>query len=465
MKYQLLLLLLIVGFVPVFNAQTNVSGGIFQNTTWTLAGSPYLVNGSVVVFPGNTLTVEPGVTILINNSTSSNLYIEARGTLNMLGTDQLPITVKCLYDTLSVGWTGFKCTSSQGGVLNADRFRISNALIPFDYESPLPLYAYTNCWFSYCGQGVTVGNEVILNDCKFTANQTAIYGWSYFTINGCSFQNNVTAINAYSTIFTLTNSTFTENTNGIIFSSGVFESMLVQNCIFQNNGIAVSGPNNGLIELCSFLDNTVGIQGSYVCEIKNNSFSYNELALNVSVSTAVENNQINENFGGIRISDISSALNSPVILNNAICGNINFNVDNNINVNYSLLTNCFCGLDSSEIEVYLLDGYDDITKGLINYQVYDSSCSTVLSTVAKFAEISALDEFNLNITFSNPVVSAIQFFSTVDIERVELLDVYGKVCVLKRTGYNLFDVSELPSGIYFLNKVNSSSLNKKIIKI
>ena len=31
-------------------AQTVVNGGIYQNTTWTLAGSPYIVTGSIVVF-------------------------------------------------------------------------------------------------------------------------------------------------------------------------------------------------------------------------------------------------------------------------------------------------------------------------------------------------------------------------------------------------------------------------------
>ena len=72
--------------------QTVVSGGIYQNTTWTLANSPYQVNGSVVVFPGNTLTVEPGVTILINNTNAQNIYIETRGTLNLMGTSQAPLS-------------------------------------------------------------------------------------------------------------------------------------------------------------------------------------------------------------------------------------------------------------------------------------------------------------------------------------------------------------------------------------
>ena len=48
-------------------SQTSVSGGIYQNTTWTITGSPYIVTGSIVVFPGKTLTIEPGVEIQINN--------------------------------------------------------------------------------------------------------------------------------------------------------------------------------------------------------------------------------------------------------------------------------------------------------------------------------------------------------------------------------------------------------------
>src|SRR5262245_11252991 len=52
----------------VLKAQTNVSGGIYANATWTLAGSPYIVVDTIVVFPGVTLTIDPGVTVKFNNN-------------------------------------------------------------------------------------------------------------------------------------------------------------------------------------------------------------------------------------------------------------------------------------------------------------------------------------------------------------------------------------------------------------
>jgi len=88
----LLVTLFFVLSLPI--AQTLVSGGIYQNTTWTLAGSPYEVTGSIVVFPGKTLNIEPGVEIRINNLTSNNIYIETRGTINCVGTDALPIKMQ-----------------------------------------------------------------------------------------------------------------------------------------------------------------------------------------------------------------------------------------------------------------------------------------------------------------------------------------------------------------------------------
>ncbi|MFA5668929.1 MAG: right-handed parallel beta-helix repeat-containing protein [Balneolaceae bacterium] len=48
--------------VSIF-AQTNVSGTISSNTTWNVAGSPYIVLGSTTVNNGYTLTIESGVEV------------------------------------------------------------------------------------------------------------------------------------------------------------------------------------------------------------------------------------------------------------------------------------------------------------------------------------------------------------------------------------------------------------------
>lgn len=367
-------------------AQTSFQGGIYNNTTWSVANSPYTITGSVVVFPGKTLTIEPGVEILIDNSVNTNIYIETRGTINCVGTVQEPISIKTLYDTTNVGWKGFICTSSQGGILNADKFHISNAESPFYFEAPLGLIQFSNCKFSHCLDAITVGNTIILDNCQFINNTNAIYGWSFFTINNCYFKNNGVAINAYSTLFNITNCDFVDNQFGLKFSSGVFDSMLVSNCTFINNVVGLYFPNNGKVENCFFSDNTIGIQSAYGCEIQNNQFLFNELALEASVLADIHDNQINQNFGGISISGVSTFANSPIIYDNEICNNINYSINNNTNMNYSLLENCFCGLDSTEIELSIIDGYDDIVKGLINYDVYDSTCTTVTSSVIKFSQ-------------------------------------------------------------------------------
>ncbi|MBI2871439.1 MAG: hypothetical protein HYY14_07020, partial [Candidatus Omnitrophica bacterium] len=51
-------------------AATNVSGSITTNTTWTLAGSPYIVTSYISIYNNATLTIEPGVEIRFNAGAS-----------------------------------------------------------------------------------------------------------------------------------------------------------------------------------------------------------------------------------------------------------------------------------------------------------------------------------------------------------------------------------------------------------
>jgi hypothetical protein len=242
--------------------------------------------------------------------------------------------------------------------------------------------------------------------------------------------------------------------------------MLVSNCGFYNNGVALNFPNNGKVENCYFSDNTIGIQAAYGCEILNNQFLFNELGLEASVLADIHDNQINQNFGGISIAGVSNASNSPNIYNNLICGNINYNVNNNTNMNYSLLENCFCGLDSAAIEEYLIDGYDDITKGLINYQVYDSSCSTILSTVLKFnSNTLNLNETAMDFSITNPVENTLICFGDKPIFAIEIIDLFGKKYLFTAEETNHFDLSGLAPGYYFISQVNNQSFRKSFIKL
>jgi hypothetical protein len=464
--YKFLFLLTVYCFGSFLSvAQTYVSGGIYQNATWTLGGSPYIVNSSIVVFPGVTLNIEPGVEIRINNQTSNSIYIETRGTINCVGTDVSPIKIHALYDTANVGWQGFVCTSSQGGVLNADRFEISNASAPFAYETPLENYEYTNCKFINCFQSITVSNFVNLTNCQFINNEVAVYGWSHFNIDNCLFKNNTTSIYAYATALSVTNCDFIDNQIGISFASNVFDSYIISDCHFLNNEVGVNYPNNGTIQDCIFNDNTTAILGVYDSEVVNNAFYYNELAVKASVKSDIHDNQINMNFGGLIIADVSNVQDSPLIYDNEICGNINFAVDNSTNMNYSLLSNCFCDLDSAQIEAVLIDGYDDITKGLINYQIYDSTCSQLLGTVIKFGALAGIDEKAIEVNFENPVLADILVFFGNEIASIEVQDLNGKIVEFSSIGSNKFDLSDLPSGFYILKSVNKEVVRKSFVKV
>lgn len=59
-KISLFLILISSAFLA--NCQTIIPGGIVSGI-WTQEGSPYLVEGSIMISNGETLTIEPGVAV------------------------------------------------------------------------------------------------------------------------------------------------------------------------------------------------------------------------------------------------------------------------------------------------------------------------------------------------------------------------------------------------------------------
>lgn len=100
------MLVVTLGFARTVDATTFVSGRIQTNTTWTLAGSPYVVQSWIWVYPNITLTVEPGVVVKLSHPSGPYGEIYVEGSLVAIGTQGNHITFTSLQDDSIGGDTG-----------------------------------------------------------------------------------------------------------------------------------------------------------------------------------------------------------------------------------------------------------------------------------------------------------------------------------------------------------------------
>jgi hypothetical protein len=91
-------------FAQQAHATTHVSGTTYtSDTTWSLAGSPYVLDGNVAVAAGATLTIDPGVVVKLNGTFRT---LTVSGTLKAAGTADHRITFTSLQDDSIAGDTG-----------------------------------------------------------------------------------------------------------------------------------------------------------------------------------------------------------------------------------------------------------------------------------------------------------------------------------------------------------------------
>ena len=214
-------------------AQTTVSGGIYANTTWNLAGSPYLVTGSMVVFPNRTLTIEPGVEVIVSAdytfNTGNFIYLEVRGTLIANGTSNAPIVFTST-DTTSgfYNWEGIRIKGSQGGTVQMNHFELHNTWygINNDIAQPGVSYVFDECYFRSNQYGLQLNADMVYNNCIFESNgagQAAQISYGTLTATNCQFLNNFCSF-TWSNYINVNNCLFSGNQNNIIGSPGVIQN-------------------------------------------------------------------------------------------------------------------------------------------------------------------------------------------------------------------------------------------------
>ena len=247
---------------------TLVNGTISEDTTWTVAGSPYIVTDEgLTVNDGVTLTLEPGVVVKFE---SANAGIYVRGTLNASGTPDNKIVFTSLKDDSYGGdtngdggvtspkpgdWGYLRCygSGSNDGIGIFDhcivRYGGNSSYYPanvyshesnsFSFKNSVSEYSERNGIYSYSS------NPIISNS---TFNNNGIHG--LYTLSGSPIVTNNTFnhnsdhgfCSEVSTL-SVTNNTFTNNTNYATYLSGVTITSFRDNKGSENgiNGLGVSG--------------------------------------------------------------------------------------------------------------------------------------------------------------------------------------------------------------------------------
>jgi len=455
--FRFLSSLLFVSICLTNFAQTTVSGGIYQNTTWTETGSPYLMTGSMVVFPGVTLTIEPGVEVLVTPDYSFNTgnlrYLEIRGTLIAVGTDTAPIVFKTT-DASILGqqtWYGINIKGSQGGNIQMNRFRLHDSFygIANDISQPGVSYNWTNCQFKNNNYGIQLNADLVYNSCLFENNgvgQAAQILYGSLTAENCQFINNFCSF-TWSNNINVNNCLFEGNGNNIVGSPGI-----ITNCQFIDNDFGLAEAYGHTIQNCYFEGNGVAIDNTGGANISNTTFDSNTLAVRLGDASTLINNIITNN--GVGVAVLAYSPNSTLIENNTICYNTDYNLQNLTDKNFQVNANCFCSQDSAYIENLILDGYDDITRGLVNYAIYDDSCANVLDYVVKINLDGGAGLTNLQLnSWRLKGQDAISLYiESSQATRLELINIIGQVqkVITLQKGENQILTNAFPSGIYFL---------------
>jgi hypothetical protein len=448
-----------------FFSQTSVSGGIYQNTTWNVAGSPYLVTSSIVVFPGKTLTIEPGVEVLVTPDYSFNTgnlqYIEIRGNLVAIGTPSNPIVFRssATENPGSHTWMGINIKGSQGATFQMDNFKLFDSYYGLynDISEPGVSYNFNNCHFKNNNYAIQLNADLNYSNCLFELNgvgQAAQISYGTLTATNCQFLNNFCSF-TWSNAVNVTNCLFQGNTNNIIGSPGVFD-----NCQFINNEFGFAEAYGHTIQNCYFSQNNVGIENTGGSTIVNSVFENNTIALKIADNTSLTNNEIVNNQIGVAVTAYNPT--STIISDNKICFNAQYNLQNLTDKNFQVNANCFCSQDSTYIESFILDGYDDITRGLVNYAIYDDSCESILNYIVK-VQLGELQIAELNPQNTIELLAQngqlVKVKSTKE-QRLYLLDLSGVVISISELIQGINEITFPQNHGLYLLKSNSGDLLK-----
>lgn len=345
-------------------AQTYVSGAISSDTNWSLADSPYIVTGNILVPSGITLTIEPGVTVNVN----SGLYIKIQGTLVANGNESNNIVFTSSSDSPIEGdW---------------DKIWLNNTSTSFDAnDNYISGTILNHCIISYANEGLRLdeGSSYIVNS-QLSQNITGINFKKVVNsiIDNNNFNNNGAGTrssgNDDNEIGSVTYTKFINNNFNYNSSHGLSLGGYGNNAnnnLIKNN-ISINNGGDGFYfgwgdVVVGFADNT--IEGNII---------YNNSGNGITVgrdSNSIKKNFIIGNSGsGINISG-TYIYEGLTIENNIISSNLNYGLDLSSNTNsvvrYNSILNSGGSLATPSVGIP--DSYITSNNNTITFNTIDGS--------------------------------------------------------------------------------------------
>jgi len=415
MKKTGIIILLLISFFS--KAQTPVSGGIFSNQTWNLAGSPYIVNGDIAVFPGNTLTIESGVEIKVNG----NFQIFIRGEVIFNGTANKPISfISNISTTSKNAWKGlrFENTSNNNILIN-----------------------YVNIENAYEAIAIDQSGSLTIKHCSINKNEYAV---------------ELSDANPWFTT-TIDSTNFTDDTHGVWFS----ESLTMNYCNFNNGLKALWGSGIDIIN-CTFDNYSEYALRLLSGSVINSSISNSKIGINLNQGLIVTSCSFSNNVKAAIIVPSFSFSNTMTLC--SFCNNT-IDIEHLGSYNFDISNNCWCSADNDPAGG-IIDGYDNVSLGIVNFTPFaTSNCG---STVTEVINPVNFQKNNINI-YPNPTTGLIN----IDFEKnksnlnLKLINALGQVILAKKymsTNRINFDLGA-PKGIYLLLlESDGEVITKKILK-
>jgi len=372
--FLVFLLGLIVLSANSVNAQTTITAGTLTgSTSWTQAGSPYIIQGNVLVASTDTLTIQSGVTVRV----AGNYFLRVEGTIIAVGTASSTITFESNSTSpTQTSWKGVEIRPSGGSILNNSLAYVSGSR--FSYvtikDAARGIYIFeaglhiANCTFSNNSKAIEPRKttNVVVQNSTFTSNNIGVYtehesyspddaygDISNLHILSNTFQSNQTGaylfLNQRAFISLRVNgNTFKTNGTGLVFSGGGYgirlhSAEISSNKFIDNTSSGVSigqifGLANGatatyplLIEKNLFLNNRIGwdlgggVGGAKTLFTKNLVINPTGDGIVISGGTPAQDliskNYISSNRKALQLGNSNS--NSPTgksIINNTIFG-------------------------------------------------------------------------------------------------------------------------------------------------